>query len=184
MRERAISRRGFLEKGSGLLAGTAVLSGKSFALNQESLQVMKDELSPEELKWVNQSLMSKNLKNYFGEGYSCAESLLMVSLEYLGRSKEILWTAAGFGGGMLHGDLCGFLTGGVMAIGVWGGTLSLQRNEAKERVAHNVEEFWKWWKSIAPFRCKEIQSQGSNPQRCFRLGRLAAAKIHDLILMT
>jgi hypothetical protein len=41
----------------------------------------------------------------------------MAALKYLKKPEEYLHSAAAFGGGMAHYDLCGFLTGGIIALG-------------------------------------------------------------------
>lgn len=43
--------------------------------------------------------------------------LLLVSLRYLRKPEELVWAASGFGGGLYHKDLCGFLAGRIMALG-------------------------------------------------------------------
>jgi hypothetical protein len=125
--------------------------------------------------------MAKDIPNYFGEGYSCAESLFMVSLRYLKKPEELVWAAAGFGGGMYHKDLCGFLTAGIMAIGLSSGMLDKGRKEAKDHCGMQVKEYWKWWRSISPLRCADIRTEGTSSSVCRRLGQIAAAKTEDLI---
>ena len=109
-------RRTFMA--SGILLGN-ILFGVPLALDAktQASQKAKETLLPEEKQWVNDSILAKNLGNYFGQGLSCAESLFLVSLQYLGKPDEWVWAAAGFGGGMHNRDLCGFLTGGIMALG-------------------------------------------------------------------
>lgn len=63
----------------------------------------------------------------FDSGYNCAESVLMAISEYLNMPKDrsLPRIATGFGGGIArNGNLCGALTGGIMAIG-----LALGRND-------------------------------------------------------
>jgi C_GCAxxG_C_C family probable redox protein len=62
----------------------------------------------------------KALEN-FDSGYNCAESVLMAIGEYLNMPKDrsLPRIATGFGGGIArNGNLCGALTGGIMAIGL------------------------------------------------------------------
>ena len=131
--------------------------------------------------------MAKDLKNYFIKGYSCAESLLMVSLKFLGKPEELVWIASGFGGGLYHKDLCGFLTSGVMAIGLSSGMLKKERLEGKEHCLQKLNQYWDWWASTAPLHCSEIRKGKTGPEEdpeyraCQRLGQLAAVKIEELI---
>ena len=181
-RREFIASASFLALG-GQLFGMSPLSLQSAPVTQE----LKEELTPEELKIVERSIMAKDLKNYFHEGYSCSESLLMVSLRFLGKPEELVWLASGFGGGLYHKDLCGFLTSGVMAVGLSSGMLKKERAEGKEHCKQNVKQYWKWWTSIAPVHCSEIRKEETSSKEdtgykvCQRLGQLASAKIEELI---
>lgn len=175
-----IPRRAFMSSVPGLLLGAGLLSKPTFGFYQEQPE-LKDKLTEEELKWVEDSVMAEELTNYFGKGYSCAESLLMVSLRFLKKPEELVWAAAGFGGGMYHKDLCGFLTAGIMAIGFSSGMLDKERKEAKLHCGQQVKKYWKWWQSVAPLRCADIRTEGTSSKVCIRLGHLAAAKTEELI---
>jgi hypothetical protein len=142
---------------------------------------LQEELTEEEKKCVAKSSMAKDIPNYFGEGYSCAESLFMVSLRYLKKPEELVWVSSGFGGGMYHRDLCGFLTAGIMAIGLKAGMLEGERKEVKDLCGQKVKEFWKWWKSEAPLHCADITAGRKTYKVCQRLGLLAAVKTEELI---
>ena len=175
-------RREFIASASFLVLGTRLFNMSPFSLQSaQEPPELKEELTPEELKIVEQSVMAKDLKNYFGKGYSCAESLLMVSLKFLGKPEELVWLASGFGGGLYHKDLCGFLTSGVMAIGLSAGMMKKERAEAKEHCKQKVKQYWKWWTSMAPLHCSEIRKEGTSSKVCRRLGQLAAVKIEELI---
>ncbi len=82
---------------------------------------------------------------------------------------------------MNNKDLCGFLTGGEMAIGIYSGDQKLERKEAKEICNRKGREFWQWWTSEAPLHCAEIREGRTDYRVCRRLGKLAAAKVEDLI---
>jgi len=180
--EATLSRRNFMGLLPGMLAGTSMLAAPHLlSLRQQKEPSLKEELTPEELQNVEKSVMAKDLANYFGKDYSCAESLLMVSLRYLKKPEELVWFAAGFGGGIYHKDLCGFLTSGIMAIGLSSGMLDMARKEAKNRCRDLVKEYWKWWRTVAPLHCAEIRKDGTSSKVCSRLGRLAAAKTEELL---
>jgi hypothetical protein len=83
---------------------------------------------------------------------------------------------------MLHKEDCGFLTAGIMNLGLAAGRLKIERKEAKEWNKQKVNEYWAWWISQAPLRCADIRKEGTGPEICRRLGLLAAAKIEALIL--
>ena len=53
--------------------------------------------------------------------YNCAQSVVMPFAEAAGLSPEIARRfAANFGGGMKRGSVCGAVTGGLMALGLFG----------------------------------------------------------------
>lgn len=177
-----LSRRTFITSASTLLVGSQLLGRNSFLIpSLQTSQELKEELSEEEWNWVKESSMAKDIKNYFGKEYSCAESLWIVTLRHLQKPEELVWIASGFGGGLYHKDLCGFLTGGIMAIGLRSGMLEKTRAEAKERCKKLVKEYWKWWTSRAPLHCSEIRKEGTSREVCVRLGLLAAAKTEELL---
>lgn len=175
------SRRAFLAGVPGIFA--LGLSGYSVGPSPviQDPQSLPGALSPKETAWVRQSSMAKELDKFFGQGYSCAESILLTALRYLDLPEETVWAAAGFGGGLGQRDLCGFLTGGIMSLGLTAGTLDLPREQAKDRCASAVRAFWTWWNEQAPPRCADIRTPGSSSGVCVRLGTLTAARIQELI---
>jgi len=153
------------------LRGSTVQAGAS----------LPEELTASELETAEKSGMARDLENYFGKGYSCAESLLMVGLRHLRLSEELVWVAAGFGGGMKHRDACGFLTAGIMDLGLAAGRLKTERPEAREWSQQRVDAYWSWWTTQAPIRCADIRKEGTSSKVCRRLGLLAAAELEKLI---
>ena len=56
---------------------------------------------------------------FHGMGCNCAQSVLAASGKYTGLDQETaLNVAAGFGGGVRSGEICGAISGAVMAIGL------------------------------------------------------------------
>ncbi|NHJ12965.1 MAG: C_GCAxxG_C_C family protein [Candidatus Thorarchaeota archaeon] len=104
----------------------------------------------------------------FGSDYSCAQSVLKAVLEYKGLLKEEFpYLAAGLGGGIAHeGNVCGAVTGGVMAIGALMSQFAIDVKGHKDQTYKCSEDF------IARFReefgtilCKElIGVDFSNPE--------------------
>jgi len=179
----ATSRRRFLTSASSLFLGVSLFPQIVSAGQQEiQSQGVPESLSQEQLDWIEKSKMAADMKNFFGQGYSCAESVLMVSLRFLNKSEDLVWAAAGFGGGLYHKDLCGYLTGGIMSIGFFTGTLNKERKEAKEICSDLVKEYWKWWTSSYPLRCAEIRPEGSPRSICENLGKLSAAKVEEMFI--
>lgn len=175
-------RREFFAAASGLMVGNAFFTFSSpLGLSASLGQKVKEELSDKDLDWIEQSSMAKELNKYFGRGYSCAESIVMVSLRYLDKPEEFAWAAAGFGGGLYHKDLCGFLTGGIMGLGFASSLLKRPRREAKKFCGHLVRQYWTWWESRAPFHCSEIRTKDASSQVCLNQGLLSASRIEELI---
>lgn len=175
-------RREFIASLPFLMFGSRLISEPGFALpSSRAFQELKEELTPAELKLVKNSALAQDLKNYFHNGYSCAESIWMVSLKSSKESKKLFWIASGFGGGVQHGDLCGFLTGGIMAIGLSSGKLNMGREAARAICDQKVEEYWQWWVSTAPLHCSEIRTENRTWRACLRLGQLASVKLEELI---
>ena len=183
-------RRKFLLSSSLLLSGTAALKASNL-LAQTTPEAgtsdppkgldLRETLSPEELALVKDSVMSSDMQNFWHKGYSCAETGLMVALRYMKKPEDLVWTAAGFAGGLGHQDLCGFLTSGVMVLGMHAGDLKIESNAAKMQCMQMVNTFWTWWMENAPLHCSEIRAGRQDFEVCHRIGRLATAKIESLI---
>jgi C_GCAxxG_C_C family probable redox protein len=75
-------------------------------------------------------------------GWSCAQSVLGVFCADLGLDRETaLKLASGFGAGMARKqEVCGAVTGGIMAIGLKHGKASAEDKEAKEQVYRLTRE--------------------------------------------
>jgi hypothetical protein len=125
--------------------------------------------------------MAKDIENYAGKGYSCAESIYVVSLNALDRPEEWLHAAAVFGGGLGKRDLCGLLTGGMMAIGVAGGKLHPNRKDAKDWAREASSSYWDWWESMAPLHCRDLRTKYEGKDEYLRMCKRAAFKIEQLI---
>jgi len=169
-----LSRRGFISGLPFLLAALPQATGSRDTAGLSRLSAGQSEA-------IERSTMARDLANYFGKGYSCAESGLMTGLNYLEKPRELVWIACGFGGGILHRDLCGFLTAGVMVLGLAAGEKDGDRRNLKKWCAGRVRDFWAWWQEQAPLRCSRIRSRTSSPQICRNLGLLSVARIQFLI---
>jgi hypothetical protein len=176
-----IHRRKFLLTSSFLVSATAVLEPSSLlAQTTPKGPDLLEALTPQELARVKESIMSEDMRNFWGKGYNCAETGLMVSLRFMKKPENLVWAAAGFGGGMGHQDLCGFLTSGIMAIGLHTGDLEMEKRAAKTHCGRTVREYWRWWLETAPLHCSEIREGRRSFDVCHRIGRLAAAKLESL----
>jgi len=177
-----VQRRAFLTATPLLIWSAGALNALPFtSQNAPKGPELSEKLSPSELEIANKSVMSRDMENFWGKEYSCAETGLVVALRFMKKPEELVWVAGGFGGGIGHQDLCGFLTAGIMAIGLHMGTLNITKNTAKTVCRQRVDAYWKWWTSTAPLHCSDIREGHEGFEVCNRLGRLATAKLETLL---
>lgn len=75
-------------------------------------------------------------------GYSCSQSVFASFAPGLGLDEpSALLVAAAFGGGMRMGEVCGAVSGALMALGLRYAALDPTDLESKERLARLVQEF-------------------------------------------
>lgn len=86
---------------------------------------------------------------YFNQGYSCSESILMEAIEKGLVPKELLSVATSFSGGMGSGCLCGAIAGSQIIIGYLYGRENSQGNDtiARKLAKNFIEEFKKTHKA-------------------------------------
>ena len=75
---------------------------------------------------------------YFNNGYSCSESIIMEAIEKGLVPEELLSVATSFSGGMGSGCLCGAIAGSQMVLGY-----VLGRSNARVAAKKFIEEFKK-----------------------------------------
>ena len=93
-----------------------------------------------------------------GQGYNCAQSVLAACGEYTGMDeKTALAVSAGFGGGARSGELCGAISGAIMANGLAFPFNDASDAEAKQKIAQ-----------IAT-RCVDIAREKYGRVRCAEL---------------
>lgn len=84
--------------------------------------------------------MYEKIGESFNQNYNCCQAVLAYASELLGFDKDtaIKLTAA-FGGGMGHGETCGCVTAGLMALGLAYGSMHCE--EDKKRLTEFKAEF-------------------------------------------
>jgi C_GCAxxG_C_C family probable redox protein len=116
------------------------------------------------------------------EGFNCAETILRVANNDLGLGldKNALLLAAGFGGGMGVGNVCGALTGAIMVLG----RLYVRQRAHESTRIKDVEK-----KLIAAFEkefgtllCAPIKSKYFHPELHCKSVVLAAARLLEDLL--
>lgn len=84
----------------------------------------------------------------FGTKYNCSQAVISVFCEELGLDKDLaLKLSQGFGGGASRGELCGAVSGGIMALGLKYGDDSKPYIEKFEK---RIEELY------GSIRCEEM----------------------------
>lgn len=162
------------------MGGLAGLCPKAYGQSAAQAKLAVS-LTPQEKELVDSSAMAREITDYYGHGWSCAESILVVALRSIGKPEDLTWAAAGFGGGLLHRDLCGLLTGGIMAIGFASPAPGRDRQIAKQMCAAAVDRYWQTWLSMAPLHCSEIRTGDRDALVCRRLAQLASAHLEKIL---
>ncbi|MDK2866671.1 MAG: hypothetical protein PWP51_1951 [Clostridiales bacterium] len=92
------------------------------------------------------------------KGFSCSQAVFATFSEDLSiDQKAALRIAACFGGGMRMGEVCGALTGALMAIGMYNGYDQEDSPEEKQRVGEMTTNFISEFKVLQKaVRCQDI----------------------------
>jgi C_GCAxxG_C_C family probable redox protein len=176
------TRRNFLRSLSGFAVSGGLWTMMTHVQDPEKQKrLFRDPFNPDELEAMKRSNMAWDLEKYTGKGYSCAESILMVSLCLLGKPKEWVRAAAAFGGGLGKGELCGFLTGGMMAIGIAAGMMNSELKTMHKLARERSNAYWDWWQQWGPVHCRDLRKQYQGNEEFLRFGHRAAMKVESLI---
>jgi C_GCAxxG_C_C family probable redox protein len=119
---------------------------------------------------------------YFNEGFNCAESTLLALSDFLEIDcKYIPKIAGGFGGGLgKHGEICGALSGPVMALGIVFGREGAKDREGKEKMYYITESFiQKFEKEFGNIRCRDLT--GCNMLTPEGQKKMKEENVHDKI---
>ena len=175
------TRRRFIHTLTPLAAGCLGVPLLSKGLFSQEKPGFWSEFTPEEQRSINSSVMAQDIRNYAGHGYGCAECALMVGLRYLGEPEYRLGAAGVFSGGFGKGDLCGFFTGSMMAIGIAARKLHEDRSAMREFSRPLRDEYWDWWTSRGPLHCSDLREMYDGSEQFLRMGQRAVAKLEELI---
>lgn len=177
-----IPRRHFLSTFPCLVLSKTLTADQAHSLTQEKrTRKFGQPFTSEETELIEKSVLAKDIENYAGKGYSCAESMFIVSLRFLEKPEECVHAAAAYGGGLGKGDLCGLLTGGMMGIGIAGGKMHENRLQMKKTVRDLSNEFWAWWESWAPIHCRDLRKEYEGKEEYLRMCKRVSVKMEELI---
>lgn len=107
--------------------------------------------------------MARLTEQHLKEDFWSADAIFLSAIKYLKKPNELVRVATPFGGGMGQKDLCGYLTGGYMAIGLFAGIEKAGDNESRERCNRLAKEYYEWWIKNYPLHCKDINKSKSEP---------------------
>jgi hypothetical protein len=177
----AFSRRRFVGTVCPMIAGGLAFPRSLLRAQQQGQAGFWSEFTPEEQAVITGSSMALDVPNYMGQGLGCAEICLAASCRYMGVSDQWIDAAAVFSGGFGKGDLCGLLTGGLMAMGIAAGKLYEGRAELKQFARGLKDEYWDWWTARGPVHCAELRQLYSGSEQFTRMTQRAAAEVEHLI---
>lgn len=145
--------------GAGALTAFPAWAGQGQAKGKHSAPPdLVRQLSPEEIESAKSSRMVALALQLKREGgYNCAELILTAVLKCYDLPQKTSEAAAAFGGGVGHGELCGFLTGASMALGVLAFKRGGERAEVKKVLKTWNDALWTWWQSVAPLDCRDLR---------------------------
>jgi len=126
--------------------------------------------------------MAREIAGLNGKGHPCSEMILLAALRRFGLPENHLDAAAVFGGGAGKRDLCGLLTGGLMAIGFAAGEKYADRGQVHQvgRAASNA--YWDWWLTRGDLHCMGEGTTHETSEEYVRMCQRAAVKLEAVIL--
>lgn len=139
------------------------------------------EFTPEEADRIAASPMAREIAALHGRGLSCAEMSLLAALRFLGLPESHLGAAGVFGGGVGKGDLCGFLTGSLMAFGLAASVRHTDRTEMRRVARALSNEYWDWWLSRGDLHCAILRPTYEGSEEFLRLAQRTALKTEELL---
>lgn len=100
----------------------------------------------------------KAANSFFNEAYDCSQVVLAHVSDAFGLDRDTtLKISAGFGGGMWRGEICGCVSGGLMAIGLKYGHYKIADIETKLTLISKAREFEDKFKSAnGSLYCREL----------------------------
>ena len=107
-----------------------------------------------------------NAPEYFNQGYSCSESIVMEAIEKGLVPQELLSVATSFSGGMGSGCLCGAIAGSQIVLGYLFGRENQAGNDVQSRAI--AKEFIAKFKDSHPATCCRVLTRGmdmASPER-------------------
>jgi len=137
--------------------------------------------SDAEIQAVGASPMAQEIAGLNGKGYPCSEMILLAALRRLDLPENHLDAAAVFGGGVGKRDLCGLLTGGLMAIGLAVGQKHADRKQVHDVGRQASNAYWEWWVSRGDLHCMGSGTNHENSEEFVRMCQRTAVKLESVL---
>lgn len=124
---------------------------------------------------------------YFQSGLCCSEAVFKILIEISGQSDkdDIVKIASGFCGGIggTHDEICGALSGGILAIGLlYGRNLSNENNQkAKDLTVELHSCFRERFGSTNCSALLKLLGEQTNSEKCCDLSGKTAGMLYELI---
>jgi hypothetical protein len=107
--------------------------------------------------------------------------MLLAALRRFDLPESHLNAAAVFGGGVGKRDLCGFLTGGLMAIGIAAGMRYPDRQQLHTVGRRASNAYWEWWLTRGDLHCMGPLTTHETPEEFVRMAQRAAVKLEEVM---
>ena len=159
-----MNRRTFLGKSCASLGALAILDAA--ALRAQSA--------------AEEGSMADWTGRHLNEGNWSADAIFLSAIKFLKQPEDIVRVSMPFGGGMGQKDLCGYLTGGFMAIGLFAGPKKASDNAARKKCSQLAKEYYDWWTKNYPLHCGEINKSQTEPCDYKLMGQKTAAFLQAL----
>lgn len=103
-----------------------------------------------------------------GQGFNCAQVVLTACEEKTGLDRKLaLAIAGGFGGGLRAGEVCGALSGAVMALGLCCPHTTPNAPEEKERISAQAAEACERFRGeFGCLTCRELVEKYGGKDMC------------------
>ncbi len=137
--------------------------------------------TPAESEAVSNSPMAGIIAGLNGKGYPCSEMMLLAALRRYDLPESHVDAAAVFGGGVGKRDLCGFLTGGLMAIGIVSGSRYSDRGQLHTVGRKASNAYWDWWLSRGDLHCMGPLTTHENSEEFVRMAQRSAVKLEEVL---
>jgi len=153
--------------------------------DQETQEVAKlgfsQPFTKDEAAAVAASPMAGVIAGLNGQGFPCSEMMLLGALRRFDLPEDRLDAAAVFGGGVGKRDLCGFLTGGLMAIGIAAGGRYPDRSQLHTVGRRASNAYWDWWLTRGDLHCMGPLTTHETPEEFVRMAQRAAVKLEGVL---